>query len=49
LTTFGGVAEGKSLCYFNSLMQLSIALNMGDFATKYHIGSGPEWSVEVQQ
>ena len=49
VATFGGVAEGKPLCYFNSLMQLSIALNMGDFAAKYHIGSGPEWSVEVQQ
>ncbi len=48
VATFGGVPEGKPLCYFNSLMQLSIALNMGDFASQYHIGSGPEWSVEVR-
>lgn len=48
VATFGAVPEGKPLCYFNSLMQLSLALNMADFAAKYHVGSGPEWSVEVR-
>ncbi|MGZ3872464.1 MAG: SAM hydrolase/SAM-dependent halogenase family protein [Mucilaginibacter sp.] len=45
--TFGAVAEGKPLAYINSLLQLSFALNMGDFAKTYHVGSGGDWSVEV--
>jgi len=45
--TFGDVPKGKPLAYINSLMQLSFALNMGDFARAYHISSGNDWSVEV--
>jgi S-adenosylmethionine hydrolase len=45
--TFGEVAEGKPLAYLNSLLQLSFALNMGDFAKTFHVESGGEWSVEV--
>ena len=47
--TFGKVAEGKSLAYLNSLMQLSFALNKQSFAKKYSISGGNEWSVEVNQ
>jgi hypothetical protein len=45
--TFGEVAEGKPLAYLNSLLQLSFALNMGDFAKAFHVESGNDWSVEV--
>jgi len=45
--TFGGVAEGKPLAYINSLLQLSFALNMGDFAKANQVASGSDWSVEV--
>ena len=45
--TFGEVAEGKPLAYLNRLLQLSFALNMGDFAKANHIKSGADWSVEV--
>lgn len=45
--TFGAVAAGKPLVYLNSLLQVSLALNQGDFAAAYHIGSGAEWSVEL--
>jgi S-adenosylmethionine hydrolase len=45
--TFGDVAEGKPLAYINSLLQLSFALNQGDFAKAYHLESGSDWSVEV--
>jgi len=45
--TFGAVAKGKPLAYLNSLLQLSFALNQGNFAAAFHIGSGNEWSVEV--
>ncbi|MGN6398770.1 MAG: SAM hydrolase/SAM-dependent halogenase family protein [Mucilaginibacter sp.] len=45
--TFGEVAAGKPLAYLNSLLQLSFALNQGDFAKAHHIKSGADWSVEV--
>jgi hypothetical protein len=45
--TFGAVAKGKPLCYLNSLMQLSVALNQGDFSKRYGIGSGADWQIEV--
>jgi S-adenosylmethionine hydrolase len=45
--TFGEVAVGKPLAYLNSLLQLSFALNQGDFAKTYGIASGSDWSVEA--
>ncbi|MBL7701920.1 MAG: S-adenosyl-l-methionine hydroxide adenosyltransferase family protein [Ferruginibacter sp.] len=45
--TFGAVAKGKPLAYLNSLLQLSFALNMGNFSSAYKIYSGSEWTVEV--
>jgi S-adenosylmethionine hydrolase len=45
--TFGAVAKGKPLAYLNSLLQYSLALNQGNFAKTYHIGSGSGWSVAV--
>ena len=45
--TFGGVAVGKPLCYLNSLMFLSLAINQGSFSHKYHIESGSTWSIEL--
>ncbi len=45
--TFGEVAESKPLAYLNSLLQLSFAINMGDFARENHVASGSDWSVEV--
>jgi S-adenosylmethionine hydrolase len=45
--TFGAVAEGKPLAYLNSLLQLSFALNQGNFAAMHHIGSGSDWSITV--
>lgn len=47
--TFGAVAEGKPLAYLNSLLQLSFALNQGDFAATNKVGSGGEWTVEVRK
>jgi S-adenosylmethionine hydrolase len=45
--TFGEVAKGEPLAYINSLLQLSFALNQGDFAKVYHVSSGADWSVQV--
>ena len=46
-STFGEVAVGKPLAYFNSLMQLSFALNQGNFAETFKIKNGGDWNVEV--
>ncbi|HPE66534.1 MAG TPA: S-adenosyl-l-methionine hydroxide adenosyltransferase family protein [Synergistales bacterium] len=48
VNTFGDVPEGKPLLYFNSLMNLSLALNMDSFAETHGIESGPEWSLSVR-
>ena len=45
--TFGGVAIGKPLLYLNSLMQVSVALNQGNFSEMNKVGSGNEWVVEL--
>ncbi|WP_028786971.1 SAM hydrolase/SAM-dependent halogenase family protein [Terrimonas ferruginea] len=46
--TFADVAEGQSLAYLNSLMNLSFAVNQGSFAEKFKVGSGNEWRVKIQ-
>lgn len=47
--TFGDVPEGAPLLYLNSLMNVSVALNMGDFAKKHGVASGAAWSVRVEK
>jgi S-adenosylmethionine hydrolase len=47
--TFGGVAKGKPLAYLNSLLQLSFALNQGNFSAVNKIYSGNEWTVEIMR
>ena len=46
--TFGSVPQGKPLLYLNSLMNLSLALNLGSFADSFHVRSGPEWSIKIR-
>jgi len=45
--TFGDVAEGAPLLYVNSVLNMALALNLGDYAKAHHIGSGPGWTVEI--
>ncbi|HEY1056003.1 MAG TPA: S-adenosyl-l-methionine hydroxide adenosyltransferase family protein, partial [Emticicia sp.] len=47
--TFGDVKEGDNLLYMNSLMNLSIGINMNSFASKYGVSSGNDWKVEVSK
>ena len=47
--SFGEVKIGKALLYFNSLENLSIALNQGDFAEKHSIKPGPSWKIRVSK
>ncbi|MEE9255341.1 MAG: S-adenosyl-l-methionine hydroxide adenosyltransferase family protein [Pseudomonadales bacterium] len=45
--TFGDVPKGEALLYFNSLERLAVALNQGNFAAHYDIGSGADWRVAI--
>ncbi len=47
--TFGDVPEGAPLLYRNSLMNVSFALNQGDFAKAPALACGAEWSVDVEK
>ena len=47
--TFGDVPEGKPLAYLNSLMNFSLAVNMGNFSDSFHVKSGPEWSIVIRK
>jgi S-adenosylmethionine hydrolase len=47
--TFGAVAKGKPLLYLNSLLQVSVALNMGNFSAVHKVYSGNGWTVEVSK
>ncbi|MDB6168696.1 MAG: acetolactate synthase, partial [Verrucomicrobia bacterium] len=47
--TFGEVPEGSALLYLNSLMNVSLALNQGDFAKRHRIASGAGWIVRVEK
>jgi S-adenosylmethionine hydrolase len=47
--TFSDVAEQKPLCYLNSQLNFSLAINMGSFALQNKISSGPEWTIEISK
>lgn len=45
--TFGEVALGETLLYLNSQNKVSLAINQGNFAEHYGIGSGPGWDIAI--
>lgn len=47
VNTFGDVAEGKALGYLNSLLNFSLAINMGNFAETFRVQSGPGWTIRI--
>jgi S-adenosylmethionine hydrolase len=47
--TFGGVAKGKPVVYLNSLLDVALALNQGNYAARHKIASGVEWEVEISK
>jgi S-adenosylmethionine hydrolase len=49
VTTFSDVAIGKPLCYLNSLLNVSFALNQGDFSQANQVFSGPDWKVLIKK
>ncbi len=48
VNTFGEAATGADVAYFNSLLNFSVAINMGDFAKTYKVASGADWRVTVK-
>jgi S-adenosylmethionine hydrolase len=49
VNTFGDVPEGKPLAYMNSLMNFSLAVNMGNFSEHFKVKSGPDWSIVIRK
>jgi S-adenosylmethionine hydrolase len=47
--TFGSVLVGKPLLYLNSLLQVSVALNMENFSAKNKVYSGNDWTFEMMK
>jgi S-adenosylmethionine hydrolase len=48
-TTFAAVPVGSELAYMNSLLQLSFAINQGNFAAAHGISQGEGWVVSVKE
>ena len=46
--SFGAVAVGENLMFMNSSGALSLAVNQGNFAQAFGIGSGTDWTVTVR-
>lgn len=49
VNSFGDVPEGQPLIYLNSLLQVSIALNMDSFSAKHQVFSGAEWQFNLKK
>lgn len=49
VNAFGDVPEGQPLAYYNSLMDLSFALNMDSFSGVNNVFSGADWTVRVEK
>lgn len=47
--TFGELAKGAPLLYVNSLLNVAVALNQGNFAAAHGIESGAGWSVRIER
>ncbi len=49
VASFGDVLEGQPLVYLNSLLNVSVALNMDNFAQKHQIKSGADWNIDIKK
>ncbi len=47
--TFAQVNVGEVLLYTNSMYHMALAINQGNFARAYNIGTGPQWKVELKK
>ena len=49
VASFGDVPEGQPMVYLNSLLNVSVALNMDNFAQKHQVASGADWNIDVKK
>ena len=49
VATFGDVGLREPLIYLNSLNNVALALNQGDFAGTFGIRSGADWSIRISK
>ncbi|MBP4041970.1 S-adenosyl-l-methionine hydroxide adenosyltransferase family protein [Aeromonas sp. SrichE-2G] len=49
VSSFGDVPEGQPLVYLNSLLQVSVALNMDSFAARHQVQSGANWYISLKK
>jgi S-adenosylmethionine hydrolase len=47
--TFGRVPVGEPLLYLNSLNNVSLAINQGNYSETFHIQSGASWSIRIEK
>ena len=47
--SFNEVPVGEPLLYINSLLNVGLALNQGDFAKAYGIGTGENWTIKLSK
>jgi S-adenosylmethionine hydrolase len=47
--TFAEVPAGQPLVYINSLLNVAVALNLGNYAAAHKVESGVDWLVEVSK
>jgi len=47
--TFGRVPVGEPLLYLNSLNNVSLAINQGDYSETFNIESGASWSIRIEK
>jgi len=47
--TFATVEKGKDLGYLNSLLNFSLAVNLGNFSETHHVMSGSDWAISIRK
>jgi S-adenosylmethionine hydrolase len=47
--TFGEVPLGAPLLYINSLMNVAVALNQGNYAAAHKVESGLDWFIVINK
>jgi S-adenosylmethionine hydrolase len=45
--SFGRVVVGEALLYLNSINDVALAINQGNFSSEFHVLSGPDWNIEI--
>ena len=47
--SFSDVSVGETLLYSNSLDCMAVAINQGNFANAYNVGTGWNWKIMIRR